>query len=263
MALASGRRRLRAELAGQRTVLSDVFRTAPFHPGPVHHRGGTAEVVLQGVGPGLFPGESLEIDIIVRDNASLVVSAQGATKVYASPHGTAAQAATTLRVGRGASLCWLPGELIPFRDASYAVQTEVHLEEGARFALLDILTPGRTAMGEFHAYRRLDLRLRVASRGKPILVERALLDPKREPLTLIGRQGDVPCIGTLILAGYELPAALATATMTSGWPATETASLAWYVPWQDCRRAARRIARSPCRRRHGKRQEDPSVNFPP
>ena len=205
-ALAAGRLRLRAELAGQRTVLSDVFRTAPFHPGPVHHRGGTAEVVLQGVGPGLFPGERLEIDINVKEGASLVVSAQGATKVYASPHGTAAEAATTLRVGRGASLCWLPGELIPFRDASYAARTEVHLEEGARFALLDILTPGRTAMGEVHAYRQLDLRLRVASRGKPILVERALLDPKREPLTLIGSQGDVPCIGTLILAGYELPA---------------------------------------------------------
>ena len=128
-ALAGGHLRLRAECAGERTVLTDVFRTAPFHPGPVHHRGGTAEVVLQGVGPGLFPGERLEIDINVRSGCSLVVSAQGATKVYASPHGTAAESATTLRVGRDASLCWLPGDLIPFRDASYAAQTVVDLEE--------------------------------------------------------------------------------------------------------------------------------------
>ena len=201
----SGRLRLEAARRGARTVLADVYRSAPFHPGPVHYRSGRAEVLLQDVSPGIFPGDRLEIDVAVKEGAALIVSGQGATRVYPSPACITSEVSTRLRVERGGILWWLPGELIPFRDAIYSARTEVVLAEASRFALIEVVTPGRLSMGERDAYRRLDLRLRIDVAGKPRLIERALLDPHEEPLSMVGRQGSFACSGFLVAVGYSVP----------------------------------------------------------
>lgn len=207
----TGRLRLRAARVGGRTGLVDVERTAPFHPGPPAYRGedGAAEVIVQHAGPGLFPGETLEATIEVDRGAALVVRGQGATKVYPSPSGAAAVSRSRLRVAAGAALRWLPGELIPFRDAVLRQETVVALAPGARLALLEILTPGRLAMGERDAYARLDLRLRIEVAGRPVLIERAVLEPAHRPLAAPARHGGFPCVGALYLAGFGLEEASA------------------------------------------------------
>lgn len=186
-------------------MLTGVCRTVPFHPGPVHYRHGRAEVIVQDVSPGIFPGDRLEIDITVNEGAALTVSGQSATKIYPSPRGESSEVSTVLRVDRGATLWWLPGEIIPFRDAIYAARTQVVLDEGARFALLEIITPGRLAMGERDAYQRLDLRLRIDVAGKPVFIDRSVLDPREAPLSLIGNHGDCACSGLLVAVGYPAP----------------------------------------------------------
>jgi urease accessory protein len=186
-------------------VLTGVWRTAPFHPGPVHYRNERAEVIVQEVGPGIFPGDRLEIDVTVNEGAALTVLGQSATRVYASTGGRSSEVSTVLKVARGATLWWLPGDIIPFRDAMYGARTAVVLDEGARFALLEILTPGRLAMGEWDAYQRLDLRLRIDVAGKPVFTERSVLDPEKRPLSLIGSHGAYACSGLLVAVGYSLP----------------------------------------------------------
>ncbi len=196
--------RLRAARRGPRTVLTEVLRTAPFHPSPPSYRAGaaTAEVTVQQAGPGLLPGDALRAEVAVGPGAALVVRGQGATKLYPSPTGVPALSLTHLRVAPGATLLWLPGELIPFRAAVLQQETTVDLAPGARLALAEILTPGRLHRGERDAYTRLDLRLRIALAGRPILIERARLDPARRPLATPGRHGPFPCAATLYLFGF-------------------------------------------------------------
>ncbi len=205
---ATGRLQLTAATRGGRTVLTDVYRTAPFHPGPVHYRDGRADVILQDVSPGILPGDRLAIDVTVEHGAFLAVIGQGATKLFSTPHGFPAELTTSLMVGGGGALWWLPGPLIPYRDAVYAAATHVTLDEEARFALLEIITPGRTAMGEREAYTRLDLRLRIDVAGKPVLIERALRDPAARPWGFSSHQDEFRCSGALILVGYSVPGAL-------------------------------------------------------
>jgi len=57
-------------------------------------------------------------------------------------------------------------------------------------------------MGERDAYRRLDLRLRIDQAGRPLLIERARLQPARHPLAVPGRHGRFDCVGTLVLVGF-------------------------------------------------------------
>ena len=91
--------------------------------------------------------------------------------------------------------------MIPFRDAVYRQHTEVALQSGARLALGETLTAGRVAMGERDAYALLDLRLRVSLDGRPLLVERARLEPAVRPLRVVGRHGSYACAGSLYLFG--------------------------------------------------------------
>jgi urease accessory protein len=202
---AAGRLRLRATSRGDRTVLADAYRTAPFHPGPLHYRDGRAELILQDVSPGIFPEDRLEVDIAVDDGATLSVSNQGATKIYPSPSAAHAETQVSLSVAGGGVLWWLPGALIPFRDARYLARTTVRVTNGSRFALIEVITPGRLAMGECDLYSRLDLRLRIESAGTPVLIERTLLDPAERPLTMAGSRGRFACFGSLIMIGYPVP----------------------------------------------------------
>jgi urease accessory protein len=167
-----------------------------------------AELIVQSVGPGVFPGETLESTVKVGSSAELAIVGQGATKIYPSPSGTPATSLTVLGVCDGGALWWLPGELIPFQSARYEARTRVTLEQGARLALWEIITPGRMAMGENHVYSRLDLRLRLEVAGKVTLIERAILDPAEHPANRLGAQGRFPCAGSLVLFGYALTADL-------------------------------------------------------
>jgi urease accessory protein len=186
-------------------VLRDVERTAPFALGPPSYRRGreTAEVIVQQVGPGILPGDDLRVELVVGTGARLVVRGQGATRLYPCPDGTRATVRLSIRVEGGGELVFLPGELIPFRDAELCQWTDAEIGPGGRFALSEIVAPGRSAMGEAYAYRRLDLRQRISVDGRPVLVERSQLDPRRRPLDAPGRHGSFPVAGTLYLAGYE------------------------------------------------------------
>jgi urease accessory protein UreH len=212
-----GRLRIAAALQAGRTVLTAVERTAPFALGPPSYRAGpgTAEVIVQQVGPGIFPGDDLLVELTVRTGARLVVRGQGATRLYPCPEGTSARLRTEIRVESGGELVLLPGEVIPFRDAELRQETVAEVSAGGRLILTEIVTPGRLAMGERDVYRRLDLRLRLVVDGRPALVERARLEPRLRPLNQPGRHGPFAVAGALYVVG-GVPFPLAGLTSPDG-----------------------------------------------
>ena len=203
---ATGVLRIRAERLGPRTVLTEVYRSTPFHLGaPSYRRGdGTAEVIVQQVGPGLFPDDRLLTEIVVGPGARLILRGQSATKLYPCPPNRSAESIIRLRVESGGWLAWLPGPLIPFHDGALRQEVTATLTPDARLILADVITPGRVAMGERTAYRWLDLRTRVTVAGRLVLAERVLLDPHRRPLTSPGRQAHFDCAGSLYVVGVDL-----------------------------------------------------------
>jgi len=216
----TGELRVRAERLGQRTVVTDAYRTAPFHLGLPSDRAGdgSADLIVQGVGPGCLPGDRLRIDIAVGEGASLIVRGQGATKVFPSPQAIAVTVEVTLSIGPGGRLVYLPGELIPYRDAVLEQVTRIEMADGGSLALGEILTPGRIAMGEANDYTRLHLAVEARYGGRICLIERARLDPAKRPLTTPGRHGSHPIAGSLYLIGH-------------GWEVPESPSIPETVTW--------------------------------
>ncbi len=200
----SGFLRLEAERRGNRTVLSVVHRSAPFHIGVPSYRSGdgTAEIIVQQVGPGLFPDDDLATEITVGPGARLVVRGQSATKLYPCPPEGHARGSTRLRVATGGWLAWVPGPLIPFRDSAFRQELTAELARGARLILAEVTTPGRVAMGERDAYRWLDLRCRITADEKIVFAERNYLAPRSRPLMNPARAGGFDCVGALYLFGF-------------------------------------------------------------
>jgi urease accessory protein UreH len=200
----NGRLRLRAEFRGGKTVLTEVFRTPPFVVGAASYRSDPklAEVIVQQASPGLLPGDAQEIEISVATGARLVLRAQSATKVFPCAEGKMSHVCARYVVEPEGELVMLPGELIPFRDAACMQTTEVLLAPGARFITGEIITPGRTAMGECNLYRRLDLRLTIHREARPLLIDRSVIEPPVHSPQRLGVAGPFPCTGSLYLAGF-------------------------------------------------------------
>ena len=220
----TGELRVRAERIGSRTAVVDAYRTAPFHLGLPSDRAGdgSAELTVQGVGPGYLPGDRLAIALVIGAGAALVVRGQGATKIYPSPHGVPAAVDVSLSVAEDARLVYLPGALIPFRAAVLEQSTAISVAAGGMLALGEILTPGRVAMGEADQFTRLYLGVEARLAGRLCLIERARLEPARRPLTSPARHGPHPVAGTLILIGHgwTLPASVAIPDSVT-WAAAE------------------------------------------
>ncbi len=208
-----GRVRVRAERIGSRTAIVESFRSVPFHLGlPADRVGdGRAELILQNVGPGVLPGDRLRIELDVGPGAVLDVRGQGATRIHpsaAAASGIPGEIETRLHVAEGGLLIFLPGELIPYRAARLRQATTIDVVTGGHLAMADTLTRGREAMGERDVYAAFDLRVRASYGERPVLIERARLEPAARALDSVGRHGPFAVSASLYLIGerWRMPA---------------------------------------------------------
>ena len=138
---------------------------------------------------GLLQNDRHSIAVNVGVGAKAHVTTQSATKVYTMTDGDAEQR-VRLNVAAGGYLEYLPDPLIPYRDASLEQEVEIFCEPGGALLFSDVITPGRVAMGESFAYRRLSNRVMVHGRGGwPAYREAFDLNPGAGNLTAVGILG--------------------------------------------------------------------------
>lgn len=107
---------------------------------------------------GAYFGEVCRMDVEVAAGASLLLSSQGATRIYRTPNAPAVQEAS-FTVREGARLEYVPDQAIAYRDADYRQITQLTLAANAQAFLGEIITPGWDPDGRPFTYT--DLRLRV------------------------------------------------------------------------------------------------------
>lgn len=90
---------------------------------------------------GLVGGDDIHIDVHVQPHAHALISTPGATRYYASDHDAASQR-TTVRVGEGARLEWLPLETIAYSGCRGRNQWHAALAPSAQVIAWDVLALG-------------------------------------------------------------------------------------------------------------------------
>ena len=140
--------RIEARFAGDaaRTALDRLGETGQLRLRPL--RGAGCEAILVNTAGGIVCGDRLTIDVAVRGvGAAVTIGTAAAEKCYRSD-GADTIVATSLAVGAGARLDWLPQETILFDGARIRRRLSIDLATSATFLGAETLVFGRLARGE-------------------------------------------------------------------------------------------------------------------
>lgn len=175
----------------------------PFYPeGPA-----VCHTLLLHPPSGIAGGDELAISAMVDNNAHALLTTPGAGKWYRSA-GPRGSQHILLDVGAGGALEWLPQENIIFNGARANMQTHVKLAAGASFIGWEVLCFGRRASGEKFDSGELRMSTRIECGGKPIWLERGMLDGGSPLLNSSAGLAGYSVSATLLAVGNNLGSAL-------------------------------------------------------
>lgn len=164
------------EKHGFKTVMSKLHHFGPLRiQKPFYPEGHTSHIYILHPPGGVVGGDGLHIDIQASHEAHALFTTPGATKFYRSA-GDTAKVVQHLTVAADSTLEWFPQENIFFPGAKAQLETQVNLEEGANFMGWEISCLGRPVNHELFSQGRADTRFRVNRSGRPLLIERLLVD---------------------------------------------------------------------------------------
>ncbi len=194
---------------GETTVLAERRHFGPLVAQKVLYPEGRSvchAVVVHAPG-GIAGGDDLRLDIRLEADARVLVTTPAATKWYKA-EGREARQTTTLTIGDGAVLEYLPQESILFDRARARTRTVIDLAADAVFAGWEITCLGRRASGERFAEGRLRQGTVLRRDGRMLWNERMAFGGGDRLLESPIGLGGHHVSGTMIVAGPNLPAAL-------------------------------------------------------
>jgi len=193
-----------APTAGGTKLVHD-YATVPFHvSGTLGHdpHPDADTVFLQSPTGGIAQGDRHDVDIRVDGEAIAHVSTQSSEKVQSMNRNYAASD-TTLSVGAGGHLDYVPEPTILHADSRLFRDLRLDLADGATAVLGDIVVPGRLARGERFDFERYLSRVRVSGPDGLLFEDATHLAPGTEDPTAPGVLGDFTVYGTLFVVAPD------------------------------------------------------------
>jgi urease accessory protein len=141
---------------------------------PKHDNG--FEVVMINSSGGLTGGDDLRWSFAAADHTEMTITTQACEKVYASSGGKA-NVSTSLAIGRGARLNWLPQETILFNHSSLSRRLCADLAANAELLICEPVLLGREAMAETVETGLFEDRWRIRVDGALVHAEQLRLGP--------------------------------------------------------------------------------------
>lgn len=196
-------------LRGARTVLLRRMHSGPLVVQKALHPEGaqTCHTIVLHPPGGIAGGDELELRVSLAESSHALLTTPGAGKWYRSAGATAHQTAR-FAVADGAALEWLPQETIFFDGVQAALATRVRLEAAARFIGWDLYCLGRSGSGERFTRGRIALESRIELDGRPLYVERGMLEGGSAWLGAPAGLAGQPVGGTLLAVGPGLDASV-------------------------------------------------------
>lgn len=194
--------KLTAEYKNGRTVISHNEFTAPLKIASPFYRDGYTEVMMMAASAGILDGDMYDIEITVKENASLKFTAQSYSKIFKADK-TGAKQRVRITVESGGSLIYMPCPAIPFADSIFDSRTEVRLKSDSTFVMTDILACGRGAMNEHFAFKSYRSRTAVYCDDRLCFLDNQRLIPDDADLSGTGFFEGRSHIGMMYIYGKE------------------------------------------------------------
>jgi urease accessory protein UreH len=160
---------------GDATILRRCRYTLPLQVlAPFTLDDGTSYLLLLNPTGGILGGDHLRTDVTLEDGARVCLSTPSATRLYRSS-GAFAEMQTLLRIGRNATLEYLPDHIIPHSGSSLRQSLRIEMDEGSRGVFFESFSAGRIALKETWQFRDYDSRTDIFLRGQPVFANRTLV----------------------------------------------------------------------------------------
>jgi urease accessory protein len=192
-----------ATSAGTRLVHD--YATVPFHlSGTLGHdpHPDAETVFVQSPTGGIAQGDRLDVTIDVETDAVAHVSTQSATKVQSMDRNYAA-AETTLSVGAGGHLDYVPEPTILNADARYHESVQLELASGATAVVSDVVVPGRLARDERFDFERYLSSIHADGPEGTLFADTTHLTPGETAPTAPGVLGEFAVYGTAFVVAPD------------------------------------------------------------
>lgn len=166
-------------------------------------------VFLLTYGGGLVGGDKINLKTTLNNHTRLVLLTQGSTKIFkSSSAATVSQQVLDVKIGQGASLCYLPDPTQPFKASVYEQRQTFHVDPAGTSSLLmlDWVSEGRRARGESWTLSSWKGRNEVrhfdeSSQGRLLLRDALMLHEGDLGADLAQKTNNMGVFGTLIVYG--------------------------------------------------------------
>jgi urease accessory protein len=130
-----------------------------------------AEMILVNTAGGITGGDMFSLNIEAQTGAALSITTQAAERAYRAQIDEIGHVTTDITVHDGASLNWLPQELILFDGCALRRRLRIDLKPQARLLMVEPVVFGRAAMPETLGDVMFQDRIRITRKGAPIYVD--------------------------------------------------------------------------------------------
>ncbi len=165
----------------------------------------TTLVTINSAG-GVAQGDRLLTTLTAGAATRLTVTSQAAERYYRAVSGDPARVQTTIEVGPGAALEWLPQETILFDQCALHRRLDVSLAPDAAFLGVELLVFGRARMGETVQQVRLRDTIRLSRGGALVWHDAIRLEGAAQAvLHRAAVAAGAGAVATLLFAAAEAP----------------------------------------------------------
>ncbi len=201
----SGYLRLGFDRRGERTILADLDRRAPYMAQralyPEAAMPDLAWLFMITTSGCVLQGDRLVLDITLAVDARAHVTTQSATKIHSMDANYAVQT-QTITLAAGAYLELMPEPLIPHRRSRFLSDTRISIAPTATLLYAEILQPGRKHHHPDESFGATLLSLSVSAErfdGRILFAEKLLIDPIQRPVRQTGMMDAFDVLANVIL----------------------------------------------------------------
>jgi urease accessory protein len=185
------------------------------------------QAILLNTAGGVTGGDSFACEVAVEDGAKAAIATQAAERIYRRSGGSAA-VATSLSVGAGARLDWLPQETIVFDRAALRRRLSAEVDASGTLLAIEAMVLGRAAMGETVRQASVSDVWRIRRNGRLIFADGVRLEGDATAIMSGPATGSgATAFATMILVAPDAPARLEAARAALGDGPGEAGVSAW------------------------------------
>lgn len=191
---------IQAALRGGKTVLKDVYFTAPFKiMNPFYMKKDFMTLMCMSSASGIMAGDVQEFNFQVDEGARFEFISQSYEKIHKMNSGCATRTMEA-HIDRDAIFYYNPLPTQPFKDSAFESIVNVHLKDSSsRFIMKEIITGGRCLRGEKFEYKFYHNLVSIYVGDEILYRDNTRFEPSQMDLMGLGMHEGYTHLGSLIL----------------------------------------------------------------